>query len=141
VPSLLPAVLVTSAPDISRLLVRLGDTASGIGQVDGAGQGAAHRLRAGARGCPCRSTVRVWARPTGRLPGPPLTSSQVMCQAVRAAAATATALGVVLLGRGGAGALGAGPARLAASDAEWRATEPAMDQPTLTRRRRLPAAR
>jgi hypothetical protein len=70
------------------------------------------------------STVRVWVGRTGGLTGPPLTDSQVVKRAILAAMTAPTAMAIALLGAGVLVHWVLGRRRLAAWDAEWRATGP-----------------
>lgn len=75
-------------------------------------------------GSPAGSTVRVWIGPAGRPAEPPLRHSQIVGQAVMAAAAAVFAVAMLL---GGAGLFArhvADRRRLAAWDAQWRTTGP-----------------
>jgi hypothetical protein len=70
------------------------------------------------------STVRVWVDTAGRLTGPPLQPLQVRGQAVVTAILAPIVLGLVLLCTGQLAHYLLGRRRLAAWDAEWRATGP-----------------
>jgi hypothetical protein len=70
------------------------------------------------------ATVMVWVDAAGRLTGPPLQPSQVEGEAVLAAAFAPVALGFVLLCAGQLVHYLLARRRLAAWDAEWRATGP-----------------
>lgn len=70
------------------------------------------------------TTVMVWADAAGRLTGPPLEAKQVRGQAVLAAILAPVLLGMVLLCAGQLTHCLLGRRRLAAWDAEWRATGP-----------------
>ena len=71
------------------------------------------------------STALVWADGSGQLAkAPPLRLSQVNDQAVLAAVAAVVALGYLLLCLGLLACGVLGRRRLAAWDADWRATEP-----------------
>jgi hypothetical protein len=70
------------------------------------------------------STVMVWADANGQLTGPPLQAVQVRGQAVLAAILAPIVLGEVLLCAGQLAHYLLGRRRLAAWDAEWRATGP-----------------
>ena len=70
------------------------------------------------------STVVVWADAAGRLTGPPLQAQQVRGQAVLAAILAPVVLGEILLFAGQLAHYLLGRRRLAAWDAEWRATGP-----------------
>jgi hypothetical protein len=70
------------------------------------------------------STVRVWVGAAGRLTGPPLLPSQVTGQAFLAAVLAPILFGEVLLVAGQLAHYLLGRRRLAAWDAEWRATGP-----------------
>jgi hypothetical protein len=69
-------------------------------------------------------TVRVWVDETGRLTGPPLQPLQVRSQAVLAAVLAPVVLGLVLLWTGQLAHDLLGRRRLAAREADWRATGP-----------------
>jgi hypothetical protein len=69
-------------------------------------------------------TVHVWVDTAGRLAGPPLRHAQVAGQAVIAAVLAPLVLGLVLLCLGGLSRLVLDRRRLAAWDADWRATGP-----------------
>jgi hypothetical protein len=68
--------------------------------------------------------VRVWVGAAGRLTGPPLLPSQVTGQAFLAAVLAPILFGEVLLVAGQLAHYLLGRRRLAAWDAEWRATGP-----------------
>jgi hypothetical protein len=70
------------------------------------------------------ATVMVWVDAAGRLTGPPLQPSQVKGQAVLAAVFAPVVLGLVVLCAGQLAHWLLGRRRLAAWDAEWRATGP-----------------
>ena len=70
------------------------------------------------------STVRVWADTAGRLTAPPLQRGQVRGQAGLAAILAPVVLGLILLCAGQLAHCLLGRRRLAAWDAEWRATGP-----------------
>jgi hypothetical protein len=70
------------------------------------------------------STVMVWADAAGRLTGPPLQAQQVRGQAFLAAVLAPVLLGEMLLVAGQLAHFLLGRRRLAAWDAEWRATGP-----------------
>ena len=70
------------------------------------------------------STVKVWVDRSGGLTGPPLTNSQVVKRAILAAVTGPTAVAIVLLGAGVLVHWVLDRRRLAAWDAEWRATGP-----------------
>jgi hypothetical protein len=70
------------------------------------------------------STVMVWADPAGQLTGPPLQAQQVRGQAFLAAILAPIVLGLLLLFTGQLASFLLGRRRLAAWDAEWRATGP-----------------
>jgi hypothetical protein len=70
------------------------------------------------------STVMVWADAAGRLTGPPLQARQVRGQAFLAAVLAPVLLGEMLLAAGQLAHYLLGRRRLAAWDAEWRATGP-----------------
>jgi hypothetical protein len=75
------------------------------------------------------STVRVWVASSGRLAGPPLTDSQVMNRVAFAAVIAPTATAVALLAAGMLTHWVLDRRRLAAWDAEWRATGPRWTSP------------
>jgi hypothetical protein len=75
------------------------------------------------------STLRVWVSRSGALTGPPLTSSQVVSRAALAAVTASMAVGIVLLGAGALTRWTLDRRRLAAWDAEWRATGPHWTSP------------
>jgi hypothetical protein len=75
-------------------------------------------------GTPARRTVRVWVDAAGRLTGPPLQPRQVRGQAVMAAVLSPVVLGEVLLCAGQLVHYLLGRRRLAAWEADWRATGP-----------------
>jgi hypothetical protein len=68
--------------------------------------------------------VRVWTDAAGRPAGPPLRASQVKGQAALAATLAPVVLGEMLLLAGQLAQYLLGRRRLAAWDAEWRATGP-----------------
>jgi hypothetical protein len=70
------------------------------------------------------STVMVWADAAGRLTGPPLQAQQARGQAFLAAVLAPVLLGEMLLAAGQLAHYLLGRRRLAAWDAEWRATGP-----------------
>ncbi len=70
------------------------------------------------------STVLVWTDESGRLTGPPLTREQVRGQAALVAALAPAALALLFLGAGTLAHYLLARRRLAAWDAEWRATGP-----------------
>lgn len=70
------------------------------------------------------STVRVWIDAAGRPTGAPMDQAQVAGQAILAAAIAALVAGLILLGAGTLAHYLLGRRRLAAWDAEWRATGP-----------------
>ena len=70
------------------------------------------------------STVVVWADAAGRLTAPPLTPTQMQGQAVLAAVLAPVVLGLMLLWAGQLAHCLLVRRRLAAWDAEWRATGP-----------------
>ena len=69
-------------------------------------------------------TVPIWVDQAGRLTGPPLQPRQVTGQAVLAMVVAPFALGAFLLCAGALGMQAVDRRRLAAWDAEWRATGP-----------------
>jgi hypothetical protein len=75
-------------------------------------------------GTPAGRTVRVWVDKAGRLTGPPLQPRQVRGQAVMAAVLVPVVLGEVLLCAGQLAHYLLGRRRLAAWEADWRATGP-----------------
>ena len=77
------------------------------------------------------STVRVWVDRSGRRTGPPLTDSQVANRVILAAVAAPTAVVITLLGAGVLAHWVLDRRRLAAWDAEWRATGPRWTRPRL----------
>jgi hypothetical protein len=70
------------------------------------------------------STVRVWVGRSGGLTRPPLTDSQAVTRAILAAVTAPTALAIALLGTGVLAHWVLHRRRLAAWEAEWRATGP-----------------
>jgi len=70
------------------------------------------------------STVRVWTNAAGQLTGPPLQLGQVQSRAVLAAMLAPVVLGLVLLCTGQLAYCLLDRRRLAAWDADWRATGP-----------------
>jgi hypothetical protein len=107
-----PAVLLTTAQGWSPAMVQARWTAP-----DGA-------RRTGWAPAPAGTTVRVWVDAAGRLAEPPLRHSQVEGQAVMAAMAAVIALAMLLGGAGWCARQVADRRRLAAWDAQWRATGP-----------------
>jgi hypothetical protein len=77
------------------------------------------------------STVRVWVDRSGRRTGPPLTDSQVANRVILAAVAVPTAIAITLLGVGVLAHWVLDRRRLAAWEAEWRATGPRWTSPRL----------
>ena len=77
------------------------------------------------------SAVRVWVDRSGRRTGPPLTDSQVANRVILAAVAAPTAIAVALLGAGVLAHWVLDRRRLAAWEAEWRATGPRWTSPRL----------
>jgi hypothetical protein len=75
-------------------------------------------------GAPTGTTVRVWVDAAGRPAEPPLRHSQVEGQAMMAAVAAVFAVAMLLGGAGWFARRVADRRRLAAWDAEWRATGP-----------------
>jgi hypothetical protein len=75
-------------------------------------------------GSPAGTTVRVWVDAAGRPAEPPLRHSQVEGQAVMAAMAAVVAVAILLGGAGLFARQVADRRRLAAWDAQWRATGP-----------------
>lgn len=75
-------------------------------------------------GATAGTTVRVWADAAGRPAEPPLRYSQVVGQAVMAAIAAVFAVAMLLGGAGWLARRVTDRLRLAAWDAEWRATGP-----------------
>jgi hypothetical protein len=69
-------------------------------------------------------TVPIWVDQAGQLTGPPLQPRQVTGQAVLAMVAAPLTLGAFLLCAGALGIQAVDRRRLAAWDAEWRATGP-----------------
>lgn len=69
-------------------------------------------------------TVAVWVDAVGRVTGPPVQLSQVRGTAALAAVLACLAVGCVVLGAGLLAHSVLGRRRLAAWDADWRATEP-----------------
>jgi len=69
-------------------------------------------------------TVRVWVDATGQQTGPPVQPAQVRAQAVVAAVLAPLVLGMIVLCAGQLANYLLGRRRLAAWEAEWRATEP-----------------
>jgi len=70
------------------------------------------------------NTVAVWVDTAGRPTGPPVELSQVWGTAALAALLACSAVGCVVLGAGLLARSVLGRRRLAAWDADWRATEP-----------------
>jgi hypothetical protein len=70
------------------------------------------------------ATVMVWVNAAGRLTGPPLRRSGVRGQAVLAAVLAPVMAGFVVLGIGQLAHCALARRRLAAWEADWRATEP-----------------
>jgi hypothetical protein len=70
------------------------------------------------------ATVRVWVNHDGQLTNPPLKDSQVAGQSAFAAVLSVIALGVVLIIIGALARRALDRHRMAAWDAEWRATGP-----------------
>jgi len=75
-------------------------------------------------GAAAGSTVRVWVDAAGRLTGPPLRLLQVRDQAALVAIVAPVVLGLVLLWAGELARYLLGRRRLAAWEADWRATGP-----------------
>ena len=75
-------------------------------------------------GIPAGRTVRVWVDTAGQLTGPPLQPQQVRGQAVMAAVLASVVLGEMLLCTGQLVHCLLGRRRLAAWEADWRATGP-----------------
>lgn len=110
------AVLLTTADGWSPAMVRARWIAP-----DGAGRTGWVPAPAGS---PAGTTVRVWADAAGRPAEPPLRYSQVEGQAVMAAVAAVFAVAMLLGGAGWFARRVADRRRLAAWDAQWRATGP-----------------
>lgn len=70
------------------------------------------------------ATVRVWVNPDGQLTHPPLQDSQVTGQGAFVEGLTVVALGVFLIGVGALTHRALDKRRMAAWDADWRATGP-----------------
>lgn len=70
------------------------------------------------------TAFRLWVDASGRLTGSPMRESDVAGNVVVVAVATVAAVGILLLGAGASAHLILGRKRLAAWDADWRATEP-----------------
>jgi len=88
---------------------------------DGTGRTGWVPVLAGAR---AGSTVRVWVGRSGELTGPPLTDSQALRRAILAAVTAPAAIAIALLGAGALAHWVLDRRRLAAWDADWRATGP-----------------
>jgi hypothetical protein len=123
-----PAVLLASAPTPAAcwcaVLAPL--VPARLTAPDGTGRTGLVPAPAGAQ---AGSTVQVWTDPTGALTGPPLTSSQVVSRAALAAVTAFMAAGIALLGAGVLARWVLDRRRLAAWDADWRATGPRWTSP------------
>jgi hypothetical protein len=73
---------------------------------------------------PAGGTVRVWVDEAGRLTGPPLQPSLIRGQAVLAAILAALVFAIIVVCVGLLAHVALDRRRLAAWDAEWRATGP-----------------
>ncbi len=73
---------------------------------------------------PARGMVMIWINQAGRLTGPPLQPAQARGQAVLAAILAPLILGMIVLCAGQLARVALNRRRLAAWDAQWRATGP-----------------
>ena len=119
-----PAVLLTDAPgsmDIGDGGVALPEVRARWTAPDG---GSRRGYVAAPSGTQAGRTVPIWVDQAGQLTGPPLQPRQVTGQAVLAMVAAPFTLGAFLLCAGALGIQAVDRRRLAAWDAEWRATGP-----------------